>query len=181
MPNKVVKERRVGVIIELPEPLASELREYRWSFGDEMAKVVPAHITLLSTTLLTSIEALEKHVTKIVKRFSPFTVELKGTDTFRPISPVVFLRLVKGYRQCMALAKELDAGVVNLEHTFPYHPHVTVAFKVEDENLDEAEKMLGDYSAEFQVTSVKVFEHYEGDVWHTVKEIPLGAATYKPT
>ncbi|MFT4148163.1 MAG: 2'-5' RNA ligase family protein [Micrococcaceae bacterium] len=170
-----IKERRVGVIIELPEPYYSEIKEYRWSFGDHMAHVVPPHVTLVSSTVLTSLKLLKDHVAKVAAQFMPITLELHGTDTFRPEAPVVYLKVVRGYEQCKALAEALSRGLLKLEPEFPYHPHVTVAFKVSDEKLDEAQEMLKDYSVEFKVKELKVFEHQEEDIWHIVKEIPLGA------
>ncbi len=40
----------VGVILGFPPEIARELQEWRASFGDPMAEVIPAHITLITTT-----------------------------------------------------------------------------------------------------------------------------------
>ena len=40
----------LGVILGFPPGIAEELQRWRASFGDPMATVIPAHITLVTTT-----------------------------------------------------------------------------------------------------------------------------------
>src|SRR6478672_9495205 len=40
----------IGVAVGIPEPYATELREWRHKFGDPMASAIPPHVTLLPPT-----------------------------------------------------------------------------------------------------------------------------------
>ena len=104
----------VGVAVAIPEPWGAELEGWRASFGDPQASAIPAHITLLPPTRLSADVA-------------PFPVLLRGTGTFRPVSPVVFVALASGIAGCEALEERVRSGPLARDLEFPYHPHVTVA------------------------------------------------------
>jgi len=55
-------EVSVGVILGFPDEIAGELQRWRASFGDPLAEVVPAHITLVTTTPTQDWEATRRHV-----------------------------------------------------------------------------------------------------------------------
>ena len=61
------------------------------------------------------------------RRSRPFRVHLRGTGTFQPISPVVFVGVVQGISQCEVLAAEVLRGPLAIDRAFPFHPHVTIA------------------------------------------------------
>jgi 2'-5' RNA ligase len=102
----------------------------------------------------------------------PFRVRLRGTATFRPVSPVVFVVVVEGISGCEALEAALRSGPLTGTRRFPYHPHVTIAHEVPDETLDRAFDELATFEACFEVTS---FSLYRGDSggWQSVAEYPL--------
>jgi 2'-5' RNA ligase len=52
----------LGVILAFPPEIAEELQRWRASFGDPMATVIPAHITLVTTTPTHDWEAAREHV-----------------------------------------------------------------------------------------------------------------------
>ena len=56
-----------------------------------------------------------------------FAIHLRGTGTFRPVSPVVFVTLAEGISQCEQLADAVRRGPLDMDLEFPYHPHVTIA------------------------------------------------------
>ena len=43
--------RTIGVAIPIPEPYGAELQRVRESYGDELARSIPTHITLLPPML----------------------------------------------------------------------------------------------------------------------------------
>jgi len=167
----------VGVILGFPPDIAAELQQWRASFGDPMAGVIPAHITLVTTTPSRDWEATIRHVRSIAGRQAPFTVTISGTGSFRPVSPVVFLRVEDGFGECVSLHEQLQSGPLERELPFPYHPHVTVAHDVAPENLDEAESVLKDYSATFPVVSMGLYEHDSNGIWQLREEFDFGGDT----
>ena len=60
----------VGVILKFPPEIAAELQRWRASFGDPMAGVIPAHITLVTTTMTQDWEATRSHVREVAARRS---------------------------------------------------------------------------------------------------------------
>lgn len=168
--------RCVGIVIAVPEPMASELREARASFGDPMAAVIPAHITLVTTTETSDWDATLRHVRKVAAAQAPFRVTLQGTSSFRPVSPVVYLNVDRGFEECIALHKEFQSGPLARDLAFPFHPHVTVAHDVSEQSMDEAVKRLDAYQASFTVDSVGLYEHDATGLWKLHEHVQLGTA-----
>jgi 2'-5' RNA ligase len=164
----------VGVILGFPPDIAEELQRWRASFGDPLATVVPAHITLVTTTPTDDWEATREHVREVARRQRPFTITIAGTGTFRPISPVVFINVEEGFGECVELHRELQQGPLERDLPFAYHPHVTIAHDVAPESLDEAEAVLRDYRATFPVVSMGLYEHGADGIWQLREELDFG-------
>uniref|UniRef100_UPI0019638830 2'-5' RNA ligase family protein n=1 Tax=Escherichia coli TaxID=562 RepID=UPI0019638830 len=79
----------------------------------------------------------------------PFDIHLRGSASFRPVSPVVFVTLALGISDCERLESKVRSGVLARELKFPYHPHVTVAHDLPEEQLDQADEALASYDAWF--------------------------------
>ena len=164
----------VGVILGFPEDVAAELRAWRASFGDPMAHVIPAHITLVTTTESEDWDATLSHVRHVASQQAPFRVTVSGTGSFRPVSEVVYLNVSEGFDECVRLHAELQRGPLERELPFPYHPHVTVAHDVEPRRLDAAEQALRDYSTTFTVDSMGLYEHDADGLWQLREELDFG-------
>ncbi|HKU34056.1 MAG TPA: 2'-5' RNA ligase family protein [Paenarthrobacter sp.] len=164
----------IGVILGFPPEVAQELQEWRASFGDPMAEVIPAHITLITTTPTQDWEATRDHVRAVARTQPPFSITIAGTGSFRPVSPVVFVNVEQGFEECVQLHEKLQTGPLERLLPFPYHPHVTVAHDVAQENLDEAETVLSDYRATFPVVSMGLYEHDTNGIWQLREELDFG-------
>lgn len=167
----------VGVILGFPPEVAEELQRWRASFGDPLADVVPAHITLVTTTPTQDWEATRRHVREVARCQSPFMVTIAGTGTFRPVSPVVFIKVEDGFDDCVDLHRKLQQGPLHRELPFAYHPHVTIAHDVAPESLDEAETALKNYRATFPVVSMGLYEHDADGIWQLREELDFGTET----
>ena len=170
----------IGVALAIPEPWASELQDYRLSVGDETATMIPTHITLIPPIEVDEddLAEVEKHLTEVASATSAFRIHLRGTGTFRPVSPVVFVTLVEGISQCEQLAKSLRRGPLDVELQYPYHPHVTIAHHLEDDALDRAFAELADFECEFEVTGFHLYVHDDAAGWQPTRDFPLqGAAS----
>jgi 2'-5' RNA ligase len=167
----------VGVILGFPPDIAAELQRWRASFGDPMAGVIPAHITLVTTTPTMDWEATRSHVREVARRQEPFTVTISGTGSFRPVSPVVFLNVEEGFEHCVNLHEQLQTGPLERDLPFAYHPHVTIAHDVAPESLDEAETVLKDYRVTFPVVSMGLYEHDINGIWQLREELDFGIET----
>ena len=168
--------RIFGVAVPVAEPYAAELEAWRERFGDPLAHAVPAHVTLVPPTEVASarVEELERHLVEVAEAGEPFELQLRGTGTFRPVSPVVFVAVVDGIAGCEGLERAARTGPLAGDLRFPYHPHVTVAHHVPDAVLDEAFEALADYDVRFLVERFALYEHGSDGIWRTLRDYPLG-------
>jgi 2'-5' RNA ligase len=157
----------IGVAIAVPEPYGTELQDRRHAFGDPLAASIPTHVTLLPPTVIDdeSLEVVTKHLESIAAKCSGFHIRLRGTGTFRPVSPVVFVQVAVGIASCEQLEAEVRSGPLRVDRSYPYHPHVTVAHDIAPESLDRAFDELADYEVEFDVTAFGLYEHGADQVW----------------
>ncbi len=89
------------------------------------------------------------------------------------MSPVVFITLAEGISQCEQLADDVRDGPLDLELNFPYHPHVTVAHHLGDDELDRAFDDLADFECSFDVAEFHLYVH-EGELgWQSSRSFPL--------
>jgi 2'-5' RNA ligase len=166
----------IGVAVAIPEPWASQLQDYRTAVGDVTATMIPTHITLVPPTEIgdEDLPAVEKHLEEVAADRPAFGVHLRGTGTFRPVSPVVFVTLVEGISACEQLALAVRRGPLAVDLHYPYHPHVTVAHHVDDAALDDAYEGLSGFVARFPVQSIQLFCREEDGRWRQLTEFPLG-------
>jgi 2'-5' RNA ligase len=165
----------IGVAVAIPEPWATELQDYRTAVGDTTASMIPTHITLVPPTEIGADElaTVEDHLTAVAAGQQSFCVHLRGTGTFRPVSPVVFVTLVEGISRCEELAAAVRRGPLEVDLTFPFHPHVTVAHHLDDERLDRAFDELADFECEFDVDGFHLYVHDEQLGWQPTQEFAL--------
>lgn len=168
----------IGVSIAVPDPWGSELQQYRIDVGDETARHIPTHITLLPPHQVADdeLEGVVDHLAAVAGTSRPFRVHLRGTGTFRPVSPVVFVGVVEGISQCEQLAAGVRRGPLVVDKTFPYHPHVTVAHHLPEAQLEQAFTELQAYDAAFDVAEMWMYLHDEDFGWWPSRSFPLGAS-----
>ncbi|WP_183095779.1 2'-5' RNA ligase family protein [Nocardioides stalactiti] len=164
----------IGVAIAIPEPWATALQDYRTAIGDPTADGVPSHITLIPPIDVDDalLPEIEEHLAGAVHGIEPFRVHLRGTGTFRPVSPVVFIGLVEGIAQTEILADVVRRGPLGVDLGFPFHPHVTVAHHLPDEDLDQAFHDLRGFECDFDVAGFHLYVH-DGDAWQTARVYEL--------
>ncbi|AKU16116.1 2'-5' RNA ligase family protein [Luteipulveratus mongoliensis] len=168
--------RTIGVSIPVPSPYAEQLEDVRRAVGDPLADAVPSHITLMPPTDLAQPAAadLVSHLAAVAAKADPFRMTLRGTGTFRPISPVVFVAIAEGISSCEQLERRVRSGPVHRELDFPYHPHVTIAHGVDTAALDQAFTALATYECTFPVEAFDLYEHGADRVWRSVQRFPFG-------
>ncbi len=165
----------IGVAVAIPEPWATELQDYRTSIGDTTATRIPTHITLVPPSEVAdgSLGEVEDHLVQVADHVGTFSVHLRGTGTFRPVSPVVFVTLVEGISQCEQLADAVRRGPLATDLRFPFHPHVTVAHHLADDRLDQAFADLADFECEFDVRDFHLYVHDAEHGWRPTRHFPL--------
>jgi 2'-5' RNA ligase len=165
----------IGVALSLPEPWATQLQDYRTEIGDTTATMIPTHITLVPPTEVDDehLTSIEKHLAEVAAEARGFRVHLRGTGTFRPVSPVVFVSVAEGISGCEQLAKAVRQGPLAVDLAFPYHPHVTIAHHLSDPLLDRAFDELADFECRFHVDGFHLYVHDESQGWQPTHHFTL--------
>ena len=175
LPERTGNQVRFGVALAVPDPYAGPLQAARAGFGDPLAECIPPHVTLVGPTVAEPAEMAElyAHVAAVARRHRAFELHLRGTGTFRPISDVVFVQVVRGIAECEQLEQDLRSGPLEQPLRFNYHPHVTVAHEVPEDALDRAFSELADFEATYPVTGFEVFGHGDDGVWRVEQHVPF--------
>lgn len=175
--------RTIGVAIPIPEPFGGELQRWRKIFGDLHADAIPTHVTLLPPSEVPgdALSEVEEHLREVAADGDAFEMCLRGTGTFRPASPVVFVQVAAGISECERLQAAVRSGPLERPLRFPYHPHVTVAHDVSDSDLDRAFSELAGWSAAFSVWGFSLYEHGPDGVWRPQRDYVFGHAIPGPT
>lgn len=166
----------LGVALHIPRPYGDRLQEWRRSFGDVPAVGTPTHVTLLPPTPVarTEWDSVMGMLKSIADNYSPFVVSLRGTGTFRPVSPVVFVAMARGIGDCQNLSSAIRVGPLGIELDYPYHPHVTVAQNLSDEQLDLAEASLSGYELTFMAHGFGAYRMHADGHWALHRTFDFG-------
>ncbi|GAB3161494.1 2'-5' RNA ligase family protein [Myceligenerans halotolerans] len=176
IPDRAPGQVRIGIAVAVPEPHAAQLAAARSAVGDPLADLIPPHITLLGPTVIdqADLDKVREHLDQVAASVRPFEVHLRGTATFRPVSPVVFVALAQGIAECETIESRVRTGMLAQDLRFNYHPHVTIAHEVPDDRLDKAYEALRDFEARFEVGGFWQYEHGDDGVWRPQREFGLG-------
>lgn len=167
----------ISVSIAVPAPFAGELQRLRASFGDPSAESIPTHVTLLSPTEIEDGHGPEihEHLARVAAEQHPFTMVLRSTGTFLPVSPVVFVQVAGGISACERIEAAIRTGPLKRDVQFQYHPHVTVAHHVDDLSMERAFNELASYECSFEVGALDLVEHGDDLVWRAVRSFDFDA------
>jgi 2'-5' RNA ligase len=169
--------RFIGVALDIPEPYGSQLQECRERLGDPNAERIVPHVTLLPPTPVApeALPDIEEHLRCVAANFEPFDIRLRGSATFLPISPVVFVPLVLGIAECEQLERAVRSGPLRRTIGYPYHPHVTVAHDLPAAALDRAYVEMSSYDASFRVWGLTLFEQGPDLHWRPQRDVMFGS------
>jgi 2'-5' RNA ligase len=171
-----VTNRTIGVALAIPEPYGTQLQAHRESFGDPLATSIPTHITLLPPTPVAprDMPVVEEHLRKVAESERAFEVHLRGTGTFYPVSPVVFVSVALGISECERVESAVRSGPLDRDLHFPYHPHVTIAHDLPQDVLERAFDELAGFDVRFPVWGFSLYEHEADGVWRPQREFLFG-------
>ncbi|MCH8612248.1 2'-5' RNA ligase family protein [Arsenicicoccus dermatophilus] len=171
----------IGVSVAVPEPWGGELQRARLSYGDQQAVGIPTHVTVLPPTQISDqvMDEVHGHLRQAAARVEPFRLDLRGTGTFLPVSPVVFVQVARGVPACEQLEREVRRGLLERPLSFTYHPHVTVAHNIPEEALERAYRELAGYYCGFVVEEIHLHVQGADEVWRPLERYRLGGATVR--
>lgn len=159
--------KTVGVVLLVPDPIGSQVTAVRARVGDERGMDIPAHITLLPPTVIdaASYERLHAHLRSVAPAHQRLRIHLCGTDSFRPVSQVVFMAIGEGAQACTDLHADVCEGPVGSSSPFPFYPHITLAHDVSPEVLEKVASDHADERAAFDVHEMCLYDLDDEQGW----------------
>ena len=168
---------RLGVIVLLPEPVASHVQAWRRALRDPARELVAPHLTLVppQTVAAEERQAAVELVDRAAAAATPGLIELRGAATFLPESPVAYLVVAEGVATLRVIESVLRAPPLE-QRIFPFHPHVTVAQDRPAEELEAAARDLAGFRAVFPLPELTLTEEGEQGRWRVVHQATVGTS-----
>jgi 8-oxo-dGTP pyrophosphatase MutT (NUDIX family)/2'-5' RNA ligase len=166
------------VVAPLPEPLGIYVQAWRRALGDPAAARIAPHLTLVppQTVAERDLDRAVALVERTAEAAMPFLVELAGTATFLPASPVAYLVVREGGPALETLEAALRESPLD-RRTHPFHPHVTLVQDRPPEQIEAAAAELAGFRAMFPVRDLAVLREEHDKTWRPLASVPVGAST----
>jgi 2'-5' RNA ligase len=167
-----MSRRRLGVVLLLPEPAATEVDGLRRALGDGTLGRIPAHLTLVPPVnvreddMPATLEVLRQSAAQT----RPLDLRLGPATTFHPTTPVVYLGVDGNVAALHDLRGRVFRAPLDRPLTLPFVPHVTLADEMEVDRIAAAVSALADYVVDVRFEAVHLLEEGRGRVWRPVAD-----------
>jgi 2'-5' RNA ligase len=175
-----------ALVAYVKNELGRFVEELRRELHPELGHL-PAHLSILPPRLLQSSEqealaALER----LCEGVAPFEVTLDGVDSFRPVTPTVFLR-VETAAPMLQLHDRLNTAALAGDEQWPYTPHLTIVKLSDERRLLAAQELARERWEAYrgprrtrveEVTFVR--ERLSASQWTDLASLRLGPAPASP-
>jgi 2'-5' RNA ligase len=124
--NFDVLEPRYALVAYVRNPVGEFVEQLRAELHPELAHLA-THVTVLPPRHLpgSEISALET-LEEVCSNVEPFEVNLGEVETFIPVTPTVFIRVVHAASRIRDLHEKLNTGGLHFQEEWPYMPHMTI-------------------------------------------------------
>lgn len=167
--------KTVGVVLVVPDPIGSQVAAARAAVGDELGAAIPTHITLLPPTVIDAHQQItfDEHLRRVAHTRGPVHIGLAGSDTFRPVSDVVFLAVGDGAPDCVDLNAQVCSGPVSTPSPFAFHPHITLAHDLSEQVLDRLARQYREVDDTFTVGEMCLYTLRPNAGWRVAARYPF--------
>ena len=170
-----------ALVSYIPDPLACFLDRLRLGLTPGCSP--RAHVTVLPPRpLLDAIGETVRLLEEESRLFPPFEVELGSIEVF-PATNVIYLSLASGERQLHALHENLNAGQLEYDGPFPFHPHITIAQEIQAEQIRDLVRLAREGwasykgSRRFIVERLSFVQNVALHTWVDVAQVLLAVPT----
>jgi hypothetical protein len=179
-------EERLNVfalVTYIPGPLGQFLDDMR-------RELVPgcnphAHVSLLPPRpLAVDWPVASEQVSRILNSWNPFEIELTGIDVF-PVTEVIYLAVGRGAAELRQVHRAMNAGPLEFEEPFSYHPHITLAQELPRDKVADtselARRLWDEYTGprRFTADHAAFVQNSLDNYWIDLKSYSLGGHTVK--
>jgi 2'-5' RNA ligase len=176
----VMQSSRYALVAYVNDPVADFIKKIRRELHPDLPHLA-AHLTVVPPRgLPEGEEAAIAAVSEVCRHVEPFEMRLGEVETFIPVTPTVFIRVVHAYR-LRELHDQLGAKkALALEEEWPYLPHLTIVKMSTEAQAQEAYRLAGHRWAEYegsrciQVKELTFVREREDASWVDVATVPLG-------
>jgi 2'-5' RNA ligase len=175
-----MQSSRYALVAYVNGPVAGFVKKIRQELHPDLPHLA-AHVTVLPPTkLLEGEEAARAAVSQTCRQVEPFEMRLGEVETFIPVTPTVFVRIVHAYG-LRKLHDQLGAQkALAAAEEWPYLPHLTIVKMSTESQAQEAYRLAQRRWAEYdgsrciQVKELTFVREREDATWVDVAGIPLG-------
>ena len=167
-----------ALVSYIPEPLAGFLDRMRQELVPDC--FLRAHVTILPPRPISSPPGAAWDLVRwFAPQFVPFDVELTGVEVF-PVSDVIYVNIAGGAEQLNHMHDTLNSDGLRFPDPFPYHPHVTLAQKLQPDQVDELTRVARarwaewSFSKTFRVDKAVFVQNTRRNQWIDLGECRLG-------
>jgi 2'-5' RNA ligase/GNAT superfamily N-acetyltransferase len=168
--------QRLGVVLLVPQPLATQIDGLRRGLGDGALGRIDPHITLVPPVNVhdRDLPAALATVRAAAATARPVALRLGPIATFAPINPVAYLAVGGDIDVVHDLRAKVKTGVLERSDQHDFVPHVTVADDLAENRIEGALAALRSFHAEVTIDRVHVLAEQPGRVWVPIADVPLG-------
>lgn len=154
--------RRLGVVLLVPEPWATEIQGLRRAVGDDDLNRIPPHITLVPPVNVReeSIPDALRVLREAAAATAPFELTLGPPATFLPTNPVLYLAVTGAVEHLTALRSRVFVPPLERSLTWPFVPHATIEDDCDPNRLGDALRVLRDYRVTVHFERVHILEEH---------------------
>jgi 2'-5' RNA ligase len=175
-----MQSSRYALVAYVSGPVAELVQQVRQEVHPDLP-LLAAHVTVLPPRITRADEAAAiAAVSEVCRHVEPFELTLGEVETFIPVTPTVFVRIVHAYR-VRELHDQLAAKKpLAVEEEWPYLPHLTIVKMSTEAHAQEAYRLAChrwteyDGSRFIQVKELTFVREQEDRTWVDVAAIPLG-------
>jgi 2'-5' RNA ligase len=172
-----------ALVIYVPGALGQFLDDLR-------RKLVPgcnphAHVSLLPPRpLAVDWPVASNQVRDVLNRWTPFEVELASVEIF-PVTDVIYIEVGRGAAELRRIHEAMNAGSLEFQDPFPYHPHITLAQELSAEKVAAtnqlAHRLWREYTGprRFPADQAAFVQNSLGNCWIDLAEFSLGGTPVK--
>lgn len=169
--------QRLGVVLLVPQPLATQLDGVRRALGDGALGRIEPHITIVPPVNVSErdLPAALALVRDAAAARAPLHLTLGPVASFAPVNPVAYLAVGgDDEAELHDLRAALLSGPLQRDPGRDFVPHVTIADELAADRLELVTAVLADLTAEVTVDRVHVLAEQPGRIWRPIADAPLG-------
>ncbi len=139
-----------------------------------------AHVSVLPPRpLAVAWQVASDEARALIEGWTPFEIELTGLQVF-PVTEVIYLEVGGGTEDLRRMHAAMNAGALEFQEPFSYHPHITLAQEVPHDGVeamhDLARRRWQEYSGQrsFRAERAVFVQNTQSDCWVDLAEYCLG-------